>query len=58
MKYRSNKRDVDGMALIFIGLIVVYIVSTVLATIGATQAERNRHLEKMEQIKTCSEEKE
>ena len=58
MKYRSNKRDIDGMALIFIGLIVVYIVSTVLATIGTTQAERNRHLEKMEQIKTCSEEKE
>lgn len=57
MKYRSYKRDVDGMALIFIGLIVVYVVSAVLASIGATQAEHNRHIEKMEQIKTCSEEK-
>ena len=58
MKYRSNKHDIDAGALIFIGFIIFYVTSVVCATIGATQVESNRHLEKMEQIKTCSEEKE
>lgn len=56
MKYRSSKHDLDAGALIFIGLIILYSISVICATIGATQAESNRHTEKMEQIKTCGEE--
>lgn len=58
MKYRSNKHDIDAGALIFIGFIILYVTSVVCTTIGATQAESNRHIEKMEQIKTCQEEEE
>lgn len=56
MKYRSNKHDIDAGALILISFIVLYVTSVVCATIGATQAESNRHIEKMEQIKACQEE--
>lgn len=58
MKYRSNKHDIDAGALIFIGFIILYVTSVVCATIGATQVESNRHIEKMEQIKACQEEEE
>lgn len=58
MKYRSNKHDLDAGALIFIGLIILYFVSVICATIGVTQAESNRHAERMEQIKICGDEAE
>ena len=58
MKYRSNKHDIDAGALMFIGLITFSVISIVCATIGAAQVENNRHIEKMERIKTCQEEEE
>ena len=56
MKYRSNKHDIDADALIFIGFITFSVISIVCATIGAAQVENNKHIEKMERIKTCQEE--
>lgn len=58
MKYRSNKHDIDAGALMFIGVIILYVILVVCCSIVRMQVESNRHIEKMEQIKTCQEEEE
>lgn len=55
MIYRSSKREFDAGVLVFIGAIFITIIICV-TTIVARFADY-KHIEKMEQIKTCKEEK-
>lgn len=57
MIYRSNRREFDAGALVLIGAILVFITIIVCVSINEARTDEYRHIEKMEQIKTCKEEK-
>jgi len=54
MIYRSSKREFDAGVLVLVGLIIFTAIICV-TTIVSRSADY-KHIEKMEQIKTCKEE--
>ncbi len=56
MIYRSRKREFDASALVFIGIILIFVTTIVCVTTAVTRSDEYKHIEKMEQIKACKEE--
>lgn len=56
MIYRSRHREFDAGALVFVGMILFFITVIICVAINEARSAEYRHIEKMEQIKTCKEE--
>ena len=56
MIYRSRRREFDAGALVFVGMILIFITTIVCVTINEARSAEYKHIEKMEQIRACKEE--
>ena len=57
MLYRSSKREFDDGALMLASVSLFCVTAFICITVFGVRALEYAHIEKMEQIKTCKEEK-
>lgn len=55
MIYRSRRREFDAGALVFVGMILIFITTIICVTINEARSAEYKHIEKMEQIRACKE---